>query len=104
MATRINVILPEDTLRAIDRVTRPGQRSRFIERAVRHYFATASPQALRERLKQAAIRDRDFDLEITQDWFPADQEQWQRLEAREKRATPVSRGEAKSISRRSTRR
>jgi hypothetical protein len=104
MATRINVILPEDTVQAIDRVTRPGQRSRFIDRAVRHYFATASPQALRERLKQAAIRDRDLDLEMARDWFAVDQEQWLQLDAHEERATPGSRREVKSTSRRSTRR
>ena len=104
MAKRINVILPEDTVRAIDRNTRPGERSRFIQRAVQHFFATASPQALQERLKQAAIRDRDLDLGITQDWLAVDQEQWQQLDAHEQRATPASRREAKSTSRRSTRR
>jgi metal-responsive CopG/Arc/MetJ family transcriptional regulator len=76
MAKRINVILPEDTLRAIDRLTRPGQRSRFIQRAVEHYVATASPQSLCERLKTAALRDRDLNLEIAQDWFAVDQEHW----------------------------
>jgi len=42
----------------------------------------ASPGALAERLnlKQAAIRDRDLDLEIAGDWFAVDREQWQKLE------------------------
>jgi CopG family transcriptional regulator/antitoxin EndoAI len=72
MARRINVILPEATeatVRTIDRLSRPGQRSRFIDRAVQHYVVTASPDALQERLKQAAIRDHDLDLEIAGDWF-----------------------------------
>jgi len=76
MAKRINVILPEDTLRAIDRLAGPGQRSRFIQRAVQHYVTTASPESLRERLKTAALRDRDLDLEVAQDWFAVDQEHW----------------------------
>jgi len=46
MAKRINVILAEATVRTIDRLSRPGQRSRFIEHAVRHYVTTASPEAL----------------------------------------------------------
>jgi len=99
---RINIILPEATLRSIDRLSRPGQRSRFIERAVEHYIATASPQALEERLKYAALRDHDLDLEIAADWYSADREQWQKFDEPENRAT--GRNEAKSTSRRSIRR
>ena len=96
MARRINVILPEATVRTIDRLSRPGQRSRFIDRAVQHYVTTASPEALQERLKQAALRDRDLDLEIASDWFAVDREQWQKLENQENRQSPSGREEAKS--------
>jgi hypothetical protein len=104
MTRRINVILPETTVRTIDRLSRPGQRSRFIERAVQHYVVTASPEALQERLKQAAIRDRDLDLEIAGDWFAVDQEQWRRLDKQEQSRATAGRKGAKSTSRRSTRR
>ena len=103
MAKRINVILQEATVRTIDRLSRPGQRSRFIERAVQHFVATASPEALEERLRQAALRDRDLDREIASDWFAVDQEQWQKRETQENRHAPSGREEAKSTSRRSTR-
>ena len=96
MAKRINVILPEATVRTIDRLSRPGQRSRFIDRAVQHYVTTASPEALQERLKQAALRDRDLDLEIASDWFAVDREQWQKLENQENRQSTSGREEAKS--------
>jgi CopG family transcriptional regulator / antitoxin EndoAI len=102
MARRINVILSEDTVRTIDRMVRPRERSRFIQTAVQHYVATASPEALQERLKQAALRDHDLDLEIANDWSAVDQEQWQRLE-REKRSPSTTRSAARSTSRRSTR-
>ena len=103
MAKRLNVMLSDDTVRTIKRMARPGQRSRFIERAVQDYVATASPQALAERLKAAAIRDRDLSLEISKDWFAVDQEEWHRLDTTEE---PISstRSGAKSTSRRSTRR
>src|ERR1700722_15902340 len=101
MAKRINVILPEATVRTIDRLSKPGQRSRFIDRAVQHYVTTASPEALQERLKQAALRDHDLDLEISQDWFAVDQEQWQKLENQEKQTIAAGPKEAKSTSRRS---
>jgi len=104
MTKRINVILPETTVRTINRLARPGQRSRFIDRAVQHYLTTASAEALQERLKQAALRDQDLDLEIASDWFAVDQEQWQNLDEHEKRQSTRGRKEAKSTSRRSTRR
>jgi hypothetical protein len=103
MAKRINVILPEATVRTIDRLARPGQRSRFIERALRYYVATASPEALQKRLQQAALRDRDLDLEIASDWFAVDQEQWHKLDEQENRPATLGRKEAKSTSRHSTR-
>ena len=102
MTRRINVVLPEATLQAIDRLARPGQRSRFIEHAVEHYVATASPAALQERLERAAIRDCDIDLEISRDWFAVDQEQWRKLGKRERRHSAGGRSAAKSSLRRST--
>src|SRR5665647_2511950 len=104
MAKRINVILPEATVRTIDRLSRPGQRSRFIDRAVQHYVTTASPEALQERLKQAALRDRDLDLEIASDWFAVDREQWQKLENQENRQARHGLDQANAPLRRSTRR
>lgn len=102
MAKRVNVMLADSTVRTIDRLSRRGQRSRFIERAVRHYLMTASPEALKERLKAAAVRDRDLDSEIARDWAAVDQEQWQELE---KRRPPrkAGRNAGKSTSRRSIR-
>src|ERR1700704_2248016 len=101
MAKRINVILAENTVRTIDRLSRPGQRSRFIERAVQHYVTTASQEALQERLKQAAIRDQDLDLEIASDWFAVDQEQWQQIDNQEKPQPAAGPKKAKFTSRRS---
>src|ERR1035437_4220750 len=34
MSKRINIVLPEATVQTIDRMTKPGQRSRFINHAV----------------------------------------------------------------------
>lgn len=100
---RINVILPEATVHTIDRLALPGQRSRFIERAVQHYVATASTEALQERLKHAALRDHDLDMQIAGDWFAVDQEQWQRLDKQEKPRLADGQKGAKFTSRRSTR-
>ena len=104
MAIRINVILPEATVQALNRLARPGQRSRFIQRSVESYIATAGPEALRTRLRLAAIRDRDLDDEIAKDWIAVDQEQWQQLDHPENPPRIGGRKEAKSTSRRSTQR
>jgi hypothetical protein len=97
---RINIVLPEATIRTIDRMAVPGERSRFIDQAVRHYVANQSAEALRARLEQATIRDRDLDREIASDWLAVDQEIWQRLDRKES----ATRGAGRSTSPRSTRR
>src|ERR1022692_2890524 len=81
MSKRINIVLPETTIRTIDRMAPPGQRSRFIDQAVQHFVANRSAEALRAQLEHAAVRDRDLDREIAADWFAVDQESWQRLES-----------------------
>ena len=102
MSKRINIVLPETTLQTIDRLAKPGQRSRFIDQAVQHFVANRSAEALRAQLERAAVRDRDLDREVAADWFAADQESWQQLD--QPRRKPATRGEAKSTSPRSIRR
>ena len=103
MSKRVNIMLPETTLKVLDRVTGKGDRSRFISQAVLHYVQSLSASNVRERLKQGALANAKLDLEIAEEWFPLEQEAWQRLD-REERITKSSRGVAKSTSRRSTRR
>ena len=103
MSKRINIMLPDHTVQVLDKVAAKGDRSRFISQAVLHYVHTQSKANLRERLKQGALANAKLDLEIAKEWFPVEQEAWQRLD-REEKATKTSRGAAKSTSRRSTRR
>lgn len=97
MSKRINIVLPDRTIRRLDRAAKPGERSRLIDAAVCHYLDHQSTEALRSRLEAAAIRDRDLDRQIAEDWFAVDQESWKKLDE-------PSRAAAKSTSRRSTRR
>ena len=103
MSKRINIVLPETTIQTIDRIVKPGQRSRFINQAVDHYVANRSAEALRAKLERAAIRDRDLDREVAADWFAVDQESWQRLDKPKGRRNRTTPGAEKSTSRRSTR-
>src|SRR5260370_23192819 len=103
MSKRINIILPDATAAVLDRVASRGNRSRLISRAVLHYVKTQSTANLKERLKQGALANADENLEIAAEWFPLEQEAWDRLE-QEERSTKTTRNAAKSTSRRSTRR
>lgn len=101
MSKRLNIVLPEATVQTIDRIARPGQRSRFIDQAVRHFVEHRSTEALRARLEHAAVRDQDLDREVAAEWLAVDQELWQQPDTVQPKADIRSGG--KSTSPRSTR-
>jgi CopG family transcriptional regulator/antitoxin EndoAI len=103
MSRRINVILPDATIAVLDRIARKGNRSRLISQAVLHYVKAQGVENLKERLKQGALANAKLNLEIAEEWFPVEQEAWQKRE-QEERATMATRSAGKSTSRRSTRR
>jgi hypothetical protein len=96
MAKRINVVLQDETVKTVQRAAKPGERSRFIDRAVRYYATAHGATALHERLKRAAIRDRDLAEEIARDWFAVDREAWQTVEERAARRSTRSAGKSTS--------
>jgi CopG family transcriptional regulator / antitoxin EndoAI len=104
MSKRVNIVLAEGTLRTMDRMVKPGERSRFINQAVEYFIAHQSAEALRTQLERAAIRDRDLDREVAADWFAVDSEAWQQLNIGEPGHNASGRNGARSTSRRSTRR
>jgi hypothetical protein len=103
MARRINVVLPESTIKSLGKVAKPGERSQFIDKAVRHYIANESKEALRARLEFTTRRDVDLDREIMEDWAEVDRESWQNFIASNPEPDLYSLGAAKSTSRSSTR-
>jgi CopG family transcriptional regulator/antitoxin EndoAI len=75
MRRRINITLPEETVRLINRVAK-GNRSRFIAEAVTHYVGTTGRAELRRRLKEGALRRAERDRRLAAQWFPLDEEAW----------------------------
>lgn len=73
---RINIVLPDDTLRLLDKVAARGNRSRLISEAVRHYLSSKARRNLAARLKQGAMVNAQRDLDIAQQWFSVDEEAW----------------------------
>lgn len=78
MYQRINVTLPEETLGLIDRLIEKGERSRFIDRAVRHYVEAVGQANLKQQLKEGAVKRAERDLRLAEEWFPLEEEAWQK--------------------------
>ncbi len=74
MSKRINVVLPDETISVLDRVTSVGTRSAFISRAVLHYINMQGRQSLRENLEAGYRANTERDLAIAADWFPLEEE------------------------------
>jgi CopG family transcriptional regulator/antitoxin EndoAI len=80
MSKRINIILPDATVAVLDRVASKGTRSRFIDRAVRHYIDTQGMARLREQLKAGYRANAERDLAMAAEWFPLEEEAWHTFE------------------------
>jgi CopG family transcriptional regulator / antitoxin EndoAI len=81
MSKRINIVLPDKTVAVLDRVAARGTRSRFIDRAVRHFVETQGRRTLREQLKAGYRANAERDLAIAVEWFPVEEEAWRTFEA-----------------------
>lgn len=75
---RVNITLPRETIHLIDRVTERGDRSRFLDEAVRFYVKEAGRANLRRLLREGAERRAERDLNLIQEWFPLEHEAWQK--------------------------
>jgi len=73
---RLNITLPHDTVRLLDRVSPAGERSRMIDEAVRWFITEKGRQRLRERIKEGAIARARRDLELAADSFCLEEEAW----------------------------
>ena len=101
MTKRINVIMATTTIRTLDRMVRPGQRSEFINRAVEHYVATQSAEAIQKLLEATAVRDRDLDRQVADEWSEVDRQSWQHIDPQADSSNKQTiRSGAKSTSRR----
>lgn len=78
MRKRINVTLSEETVRLLDRVARKGDRSQLIDQAVRTYVAKVGRANLRRQIREGALRHAERDLALAEEWFPLENEAWQR--------------------------
>lgn len=78
MHKRINITLPEETVRLLNRVSTKGDRSGLIDRAIRRYVEETGKANLRRRLREGYERRGEFDLETAEAWFALDEDTWSR--------------------------
>ena len=76
MSRRLNISLPEETVRLLDRVAAKGERSHVIAEAVTRYVTELGKARLRKVMKERARKRSDLDLQIAEEWFRVDQEAW----------------------------
>lgn len=76
MSRRLNISLPDETVRLLDRVAAKGERSQIIAEAVTRYVVEVGRARLRKRMKERAAKRADLDLQIAEEWFPVDEEAW----------------------------
>ncbi len=75
MHRRLNITLPEETVRLIDRIAKSGNRSHLIDQAVREFLRGAS---LRKQLEEGARRRASRDLALSEEWTSLEEEAWQK--------------------------
>ena len=76
MHKRLNITLPDTTIKLMDRVVGKGDRSRLIAEAVENYIESVGRAKLRKRLREGAVRRAERDLQMAEDWFHIEEEAW----------------------------
>ena len=82
---RVNISLPEETLRLLDRVAKQGERSALITEAVTAYLGERRRKAFRDRLRQGALVRAERDRRLAEEWFPLEEDAWERGKAAPRR-------------------
>jgi len=84
MHQRLNITLPEETVRLIDRAAKSGNRSRLIDQAVREFLWRKQRASLRKQLEEGARRRAKRDLALSEEWPSLEAEAWQKTRAGKK--------------------
>ena len=78
MSKRINILLPDMTIQALDRVATKGTRSRFVSDAVLYYIRQRGMRNLRTQLKSGYQANATESMKIAAEYFPLEEQAWQK--------------------------
>lgn len=73
---RLNITLPESTVKLLETVANKGERSTFIDAAIRKHIHEMQRKDLREEIKAGSIANAERDLEFAREWFDLEEEAW----------------------------
>ena len=82
MYKRINITLPESTVRLMERVAGKGERRRLVDEALKQYFRGAARKSLKKKIKEGSLRRFERDRAIAEEWFLIDEEVWPKAQRR----------------------
>jgi CopG family transcriptional regulator / antitoxin EndoAI len=74
---RLNITLPETTVVLLESIANKGERSTFIDNAIKAYIKQEKQKSLRERLKEGAIVRSERDKNLAKEWFEIEEELWE---------------------------
>jgi len=77
MNKRLNITLPVETVRLMDRVAGKGRRSSLINHAVWRYLKEETRVNLRKQLAESYKLNAEIDMQMAEDWFPLEEQAWQ---------------------------
>ncbi|HPC87142.1 MAG TPA: hypothetical protein P5208_03975 [Smithellaceae bacterium] len=75
-AVRLNITLPKDLVAALNRVTEPGQRNRFITESLKERLMRFEKMELEAKLTEGYQATAREGVEITKEFSAADLEHW----------------------------
>jgi CopG family transcriptional regulator / antitoxin EndoAI len=85
MGKRINIILPDETIKVLDKVAPKGDRSRLISKAVLYYVKSRGEAYVREQLKAGYLANAEDNSKMAVEWFPLEEELWTKQSGRKKK-------------------
>jgi CopG family transcriptional regulator / antitoxin EndoAI len=82
MYKRINITLPESTVRLMERVADRGDRSRLVDEALKQYLRGVTRKSLKKKIKEVSVRRFERDRALAEEWFLIDEEIWPKAQRR----------------------
>ncbi|UMX48079.1 MAG: ribbon-helix-helix domain-containing protein [Candidatus Nealsonbacteria bacterium DGGOD1a] len=71
---RVDITLPKETVRLLEKIAKRGDRSRLVDQAIRYFAKEMSRTNLKKQLKDGAIVNASRDLNLVEEWFSIDNE------------------------------
>jgi len=71
---RVDVTLPKETVKLLEKIAKRGDRSRLVDQAIRYFAKEMSRANLRKQLKDGALVNASRDLNLVEEWFSIDDE------------------------------